>query len=143
MPQSDPDLKPGSVLHIKKYSSRGHPSKNKYVFVVGFVSETVIAGFLISSQLSYLQQETHKKEIVRIPHNATSFLRAESIIQCFEMERLSMESICQGFQDGSVTCCGRLGVKYLYNIRKVVEGSRLLAQMDIESLLQILPTPRA
>jgi hypothetical protein len=45
------DLSPGSVLHIKDYSSRGHPAKNKYLVIIGFVSETVAIGFLISSQV--------------------------------------------------------------------------------------------
>jgi len=67
------DLTPGAVLHIKGFSSRGHPAKNKYLLILGCVSESEVLGFLISSQLGYLRQESHKKEVVRIPDRATAF----------------------------------------------------------------------
>jgi hypothetical protein len=80
-PQSEPDLTPGTVLHIKGYSSRGHPAKDKYLVLIGCCSESVVLGFLISSQLRYLEQESHRSEVVRVPHNATTFIRFETIIQ--------------------------------------------------------------
>jgi hypothetical protein len=133
------DLSPGSVLHIKDFSSRGHPAKNKYVVIIGSTSEAIAVGFLISSQLAYLTQEPHRNEVVRIPHNATTFLRAESIIQCFEMEYLSAESLTDGFDEGSVRRVGKLLPKYLHRIRIAVEGSYLLPQRDIEIALRLLP----
>jgi hypothetical protein len=140
MPPVKLDLSPGSVLHIKEFSSRGHPPKNKYVLIIGSHSDSVIAlGFLISSQLHYLQLETHKQEIVRVPDRATSFLRRESIIQCFELERLSVSELRAGAERGRVTHEGRLTARYLHKVRECVEKSRLLAQEDIDLALNVLP----
>lgn len=141
MPQDKIDLRPGSVLHIKNFSSRGHPPKNKYLIIAGQLTESEVLGFLISSQLGYLSQESHKREVVRIPDGATSFLRSESIIQCFELEYLSISSLCYGFEQGAVTNAGRLYARYLHKIREVVRGSRLLSQLDIERALRVLPSP--
>lgn len=141
-PQNNLDLRSGTVLHIKDYSSRGHPSKNKYLVIIGLSTENVVIAFLISSQLAYLKQESHRTEVVRIPHNATTFFRSESIIQCFEMERLPVDSLCEAFENGRVSCVGRLATKYLHQIREVVECSNLLSQEDIETALRILPTAR-
>jgi hypothetical protein len=139
-PQNSLDFRPGTVLHIKDYSSRGHPPRNKYVVVIGLATDNVALGFLISSQLGYLERDTHRSEVVRIPHNATTFIRVESIIQCFEMERLLVDSLCEGFENGRVTCPGRLKTKYLHRIREVVQASNLLPQEDIEIALRLLPT---
>jgi hypothetical protein len=133
------DLTPGAVLHIKGFSSSGHPAKNKYLLILGGIGESEVLGFLISSQLGYLKQESHKKEVVRIPDRATAFLRSESIIQCFELECLSIGSLCDGFERGLVTNEGRLPTRYLHKIREVVAESRLLPQIDIERVLRILP----
>jgi hypothetical protein len=139
MSQDRIDLNPGSVLHIKGYASRGHPPKNKYILVIGQFTESEVLGFLISSQLGYLRQESHKREVVRIPDKATAFLPFESIIQCFELEYLHISSLCEGFEDGAITNMGRLSPRYLYKIREVVKESRLLAQNDIERILRVLP----
>ena len=73
MPPNRIDLRAGNVLHIRGFSSRGHPPKDKYVLIIGqkFVSEAL--GFLISSQLAYLKQEVYKNEVVKVPHNSTAF----------------------------------------------------------------------
>lgn len=139
-PRNRLDLSPGTVLHVKDYSSRGHPQKSKYLIVIGFATETVVLGFLISGQMGYLEQESHREEVVRIPHNATAFIRSESIIQCFEMERLPLESLCDGFEDGRVSRPGKLSIKYLHRIRETVEGSKLLSQADIQAALRVLPS---
>lgn len=139
MPRDRVDLAPGAVLHIKDFSSRGHPAKNKYLLILGCTSESEVLGFLISSQLGYLEQESHKKEVVRIPDRATAFLRSESMIQCFELECLSIDSLCDGFERGLVTNSGRLSIRYLHKVREAVTESRLLPQIDIERALRILP----
>lgn len=133
------DLRQGSVLHIKGYTSRGHPEKDKFLLIIGQRTETEVLGFLISSQLGYLQRETHKREVVRIPDRATSFLRHESIIQCFELETLSIGNLCDGFDAGKVTHEGRLPIKYLHKIREAVRESRLLSQIDIDRAVRVLP----
>ena len=74
-----------------------------------------------------------------VPHNATAFLRVESIIQCFFMERLSVTSLCEGFDDGKITNAGKMPVKYLHRIREVVTESLLLRQYDIDDALRLLP----
>ena len=140
MSQDRVDLHPGSVLHIKGYTSRGHPRKNKYILILGQLTDSEVLGFLISSQLSYLQQESHKREVVRIPDRATAFLRSESIIQCFELEYLLVSNLCQGFEQGAITNEGRLPLRYLHKIRAVVQESYLLPQIDIERVLSVLPT---
>jgi hypothetical protein len=139
MPQDRVDLHPGSVLHIKGFTSRGHPAKNKYILILGCLTDSDVLGFLISSQLRYLDQESHKDEVVRIPDRATGFLRVESIIQCFELEYLSRLNLCSGFEEGTVSNAGRLPVRYLYKIREVVKGSRLLPQQSIEHVMKVLP----
>lgn len=102
-------------------------------------SDSEVLGFLISSQLRYLHQESHKNEVVRIPDRATAFLRAESIIQCFELECLSTGSLCDGFERRLVTNQGRLPARYLHKVRDTVTASRLLAQVDIDRALRVLP----
>ena len=139
MPRDRVDLTPGAVLHIQGFSSRGHPAKNKYLLILGCISESEVLGFLISSQLGYLGQESHRKEVVRVPDRATAFLRSESIIQCFELECLATGSLCDGFERGLVTNEGRLPVRYLHKVREAVTESRLLPQIDIERALRILP----
>jgi hypothetical protein len=133
------DYTSGSVLHVRGYSSRGHAPKNKYVLIIGQKSDSEVLGFLISSQLTYLTRESHKKEVIRVPHNATTFLKSESIIQCFEMERLSVTALCEGFADGSITHEGKIPIKYLHRIREVVSDSFLLVQRDIDDVLKLLP----
>ena len=133
------DLSPGSVLHVKDYSSRGHPAKNKYVLILGRLTDSEALGFLISSQLAYLAQDSHRAEVVRIPDRATAFLRYESIIQCFELEYLSIPELCDGFEQGNITNTGRLHVRYLHKVRDAVTESRLLSQTDIEAALKVLP----
>ena len=140
MPQGRVDLTPGAVLHIKGFSSRGHPAKNKYILILGCLTDSEVLGFLISSQLAYLKQESHKREVVRIPDKATAFLRFESIIQCFELEYLSLSALCDGFDQGTVTNVGRLAQRYLQKVREAVGESRLLSQLDIERALKILPS---
>jgi hypothetical protein len=139
--RNNPDFSPGTVLHIKGFSSRGHSPKDKYLILIGSCSEDTVLAFLISSQMSYLSQQSHKSEVVRIPHNATAFLRRESLIQCFEIERLSVEVLKDGIEAGDVTTCGKLPVKYLHMIRETVSKSNLLAQQDIEAALVVLPPP--
>jgi hypothetical protein len=139
MPPGKVDLSQGSVLHIKDFSSRGHPPKDKYLFVVGKCSESEVLGFLISTQLQYLKRDTHKREVISIPDKATAFLRCESIIQCFELERLNISALCDGFDQGRITNEGKLPAKYAHKIRDAVKESRLLPQIDIEAVLRILP----
>ena len=83
MPQGEIDLRRGSILHIKDFATRGHAKRHKFVLIIGKPTDSEVLGFLISSQLSYLQQDSHKKEVVRIPQNAMAVFRVESIIQCF------------------------------------------------------------
>jgi hypothetical protein len=139
MPPNKVDLSAGSVLHVRGFSSRGHLPKDKYILIIGQKSDSEVLGFLISSQLVYLKQKSHKNEVVRLPHNATGFLKVESIIQCFELERLAFTSLCEGFDDGKVSNSGKLPIKYLHKIREVVAESFLLAQRDIEEALRVLP----
>ncbi|SPF39773.1 hypothetical protein SBA4_2400007 [Candidatus Sulfopaludibacter sp. SbA4] len=119
MPPNRIDLSAGSVLHIRGFSSRGHPPKDKYIFIIGQKSDSEALGFLISSQLAYLRQEVYKNEVVKVPHNSTTFLRFESIIQCFTMERLSVTALCEGFENGSIGNAGKMPVRYLHRIREV------------------------
>ena len=139
MPPNKVDLSAGSVLHVRGFSSRGHLPKDKYVLIIGQKSDSEVLGFLISSQLVYLKREPHKNEVVKVPHNATAFLRAESIVQCFELERLAFTSLYEGFDDGRISNCGKLPIKYLHKIREVVMESFLLAQRDIDDALKVLP----
>lgn len=143
MSPGKPDLSQCSVLHIKDFCSRGHTPKNKYLLVIGQSSESEVLAFLISSQLSYLQRESHKNEVVRLPANATSFLPFQSIIQCFELERLSISSLYDGFERGGVTNKGKLPVRYAHKIREVVKESRLLTQLDIDLALRVLPPEKS
>jgi hypothetical protein len=89
-----------------------------------------------------LGQDDFKNEVVKVPYNATAFLRFESIIQCFCMERMSVTSLCEGFEDGRVHSAGKMPVKYLHRIREVVTESQLLAQCDIDDALKVLPKER-
>jgi hypothetical protein len=139
MPPNRVDLSAGSVLHVRGFSSRGHPPKDKYVLIIGQKSDSEVLGFLIASQLVYLKQEPHKNEVVKVPFNATAFLRAESIIQCLELERLAFISLCEGFDDGKISNSGKMPIKYLHKIREVVMESFLLAQRDIDDALKVLP----
>jgi hypothetical protein len=139
MPPNSVDLSAGSVLHIRGFSSRGHPAKDKYVLIIGQKSDSEALGLLISSQLTYLKHDTFKNEVVRVPHNATVFLSSESIIQCFTMERLSVTSLCEGFEDGKINNAGKMPVKYLHRIREVITTSQLLTQYDIDDGLRVLP----
>ncbi len=139
MPQDRLDLTQGSVLHIKAFSSRGHPEKDKFLFIIGRRTESEVLGFLISSQLAYLERDSHRNEVVRIPDRSTSFLRCESIIQCFELESLSVSRLQEGFDAGKVTHQGRLPTRYLYKVREIVSASRLLARVDIDEALRVLP----
>src|SRR6266566_2920893 len=118
MPPTRPDLSSGSVLHVRGFSSRGLPAKDKFVLIIGQRSDSEALGFLISSQLAYLKQDDFKNEVVRVAHNATGFLRVESIVQCFSLERLSVPSICKGIEDGKITVAGRMPARYLHKIRE-------------------------
>ena len=102
-------------------------------------SDSEALAFLISSQLHYLERESHRREVVRIPAGATTFLRVESIIQCFSLESLSVTDLCVGFEQGLVTNAGKLPVRYLHKVREVVVESRLLSQQDIERAVRVLP----
>jgi hypothetical protein len=86
-----------------------------------------------------LKQDAFKKEVVKVPHNAMAFLRLESIIQCFTMERLSVTSLCEGFEGGKIENMGRLPLKYLHRMREVVTESLLLAKYDIDDAVKVLP----
>src|SRR5258708_7506227 len=114
MPLDEIDLRRGSVLHIKDFSTRGHQKKNKYLLVLGRLTDSEILGFLISSQLAYLRQESHRNEVIRIPQNVTAFLPVESIIQCFELEYLLVEALGQAFDEGLIVNMGLLPVKYVH-----------------------------
>jgi hypothetical protein len=126
MPSGSVDLSQCSVLHIKGFASRGHPPKNKYLVVIGRCSESEVIGFLMSTQLHYLKRDTHKKEVISVPDRSTSFLSSESIIQCFQLERLAISVLCDEFDQGRVSNAGKLPVKYAHKIRDVVRDSRLL-----------------
>ena len=102
MPPDRVDLGPGAVLHIKGFASRGHPAKNKYILILGCLTDSEALGFLILSELWYLDLESHKAEVVRIPDRATGFLRVERLIQCIELEYLSRQSLCAGFDEETV-----------------------------------------
>ena len=133
------DLTPGSVLHIQDFSTRGHPAKNKYLLIIGPKSDSEALAFLISSQLKYLKVEPHKHEVVKIPHNATTFLQCESIIQCFSVEELTITDLIQGGESGKVKRVGRLQPKFLHQIREVVANSQLLSAYEIEAITKVLP----
>ncbi len=132
------DLPPAAVIHVEGYSSRGHPPKNKYLFIVGRESRTKLAAFLISSQQHWRASERHSREMVRIPQNATNFLRLESFIQCWALELLDVEDLRRRFGAGSVRIAGKLPIKYLYKVRDVVRQSYLLEQQDVETVLRIV-----
>jgi len=138
-PDDSVDLHPGAVLHIKNFSTRGHPQKNKYLLVIGCLGETEVLGFLIYSQLNYLQLPSQKREVVRIASYVTPFLHCESIIQCFELERLSRTALCEGYECGAIENEGRLPVRFLHLIRETVRASFLLTQEAIDIALKVLP----
>jgi hypothetical protein len=139
MSQDRVDLQPGSVLHIKRYTSRRHPEKDKYVLIIGKASDSEVLGFLISSQLGYLDQASHKREVVRIPDRATAFLRYESIIQCFELEHLPIGNLCEGFEQGDVTNQGRLPLRYLHKVRRQFTARAFWNRMRSTLALSVLP----
>jgi hypothetical protein len=118
----------------------GASRKKQYVLIIGQKSDSEALGFLISSQLAYLKADAFKNEVVKVPHNATAFLRLESIIQCFSIERMSVTSLCEGFEDGKINNAGKVPIKYLHRIREVITESQLLAQYDIDDALKVLPT---
>lgn len=133
----------GCVLHVAGFSSRGHTPRNKYILILGQVNDYTALGFLISSQLAYLGQDSHRVEVVRIPQGATGFLRYESIIQCFELEQLSIPDLSDGFDNGRVAVVGRIQTRYLHRIREAVTNSRLPTQRDIDAALSLLPEETA
>ena len=97
-----------------------------------------MAAFLISSQQHYRKRKEHSREMVRIPQNATNFLRLESFIQCWVLELLDVEALRRGFTDGSVVTVGKLRMRYLYKVRDVVRESYLLERQDIETVVRIV-----
>ena len=140
MPKDDSlDLAQGSVLHIKGFSTRGHPPKNKFCLILGSQnpSEEVLA-FLISSQAQYAEQPAFCDEIVAIAKGAVHFLSQESFIQCFVLERLDPEKLAAGFESGTVEHKGKLSKKYLYRVKEAVENSKLLTRQEIASVIQAL-----
>ena len=138
-PDDSVDLHQGAVVHIKNFSTRGHPQKNKFLLVIGCLGETEVLGFLISSQLHYLQAPSRKKEVVRIARSVTHFLSCDSIIQCFELERLSRAALCEGYERGDIQNKGRLPARFLHLIRETVSASFLLTQDAIDMALKVLP----
>ena len=138
MPRDSADLTPGSVLHIKGFSSRGHSPRNKYFLILGKQSESMALAFIVSSQLHYLQSNVYKKEVVRIPARATHFLSHESIIQCFVLEPLPVDKLSEDFETKLVTNEGRRPARYLHEIRAVVQNSMQLSREDIEQVLKVL-----
>ena len=131
-------LSPGTVIHIRRYSSRGHPPRNKYLFLIGPETRTTIAAFLVSSQQHWRESKEHAKEMVCIPNNATNFLSSESFIQCWVLERLDLDSLRRGFENGSVRAVGKLPLRYLYKVRDTARESYLLQQRDIEAVVRIV-----
>lgn len=139
MPKSsDLDISPGSVLHIKAFSTRGHPPKNKFCVVLGTEGPSTVLVFLISSQVQYRQQADFRDEIVAIPRDAVHFLSQESFIQCFTLEKLDVDKLRDGLERGMVDRRGRLDKKYLYKVRDAVKGSKLLSQQEIDLVLGVL-----
>jgi hypothetical protein len=75
-----------------------------------------------------------------VAKSVTSFLSCESIVQCFELERLSRTALCGGFECGDIENEGRLPVRFLHLIRETVSASFLLTQENIDLALKVLPT---
>ena len=140
MPKDDNlDLSQGSVLHIKSFSTRGHPPKNKFCLILGRENPSGdVLAFLISSQAQYAQQPAYRNEIVTIARGAVHFLSQESFIQCFTLERLDSEKLADGFDSGLVEHKGKLSKKYLYRVKETVEKSKLLTQQEIEVVMDSL-----
>ncbi len=137
------NLSQGSVLHIKGFSSRGHPPKNKYCLVLGVEQHSSVLVFLISSQQKYCEQASFRDELVTVPKGAVHFLSQESFIQCFTLEKLDKEKLDDAYTRGLVDHKGKLGTKYLYKIRDVVKNSKLLTQQEVESILETLNLPKS
>jgi len=143
VPKSKPlDLSSGSVLHIKDFSTRGHPPKNKYCLIIGEESAFIVLAFLLSSQRHYLEQATLCDELVVIPQAAVHFLPEESFIQCFTLEKLDKDKLSAGYETGGVDHKGKLGPKYLYKVRDAVKNSKVLTQEEIEMVLAALNLPK-
>jgi hypothetical protein len=141
VPADNLDLSQGSVLHIKGFSSRGHPPKNKFCLVLGTSEPSTVLAFLISSQPQYRQQAAFCNELATIPKGGVQFLSQESFVQCFTLERLDADKLVEGFSRGSVENKGKLGKKYLYKVRDVVKNSKLLTQDEIGAVLTVLSLP--
>lgn len=137
------DLSQGSVLHIKGFSTRGHPPKNKYCLVLGVEQHSSVLAFLISSQRKYCEQPSFRDELVTVPKGAVQFLPQESFIQCFTLEKLDKKNLDDGYTRDLVDHKGKLGTKYLYKIRDVVKNSKLLTQQEIQSILGTLNLPKS
>lgn len=137
------DLSQGSVLHIKGFSTRGHPPKNKYCLVLGVEQHSSVLVFLISSQQKYREHPSFRDELVTVPKGAVHFLPQESFIQCFTLEKLDKEKLDDGYSRGLVDHKGKLGMKYLYKIRDAVKNSKLLTQQEVQSVLEILNLPKS
>ena len=140
MPKDDSlDLSQGSVLHVKGFSTRGHPPKNKFCVILGKENPSgKILAFLISSQAQYAEQSEFCNEIVTIANGAVHFLSQESFIQCFSLERLDSEKLADGYERGAIQHKGKISKKYLYRIKETVKNSKLLTQQEIESVIQTL-----
>ncbi len=143
MPINDSlDLSHGSVLHIKGFSTRGHPPRNKFCVILGRENPSgEVLAFLISSQPQYAKQSAYCNEIVTIPKGAVHYLPQESFIQCFVLERLDPEKLADEFDSGAIDQKGKLPTKYLYRIKASVEKSKLLTQQEIDSVIHVLALP--
>lgn len=143
MPKSENlDISRGSVLHIKGFSTRGHPPKNKFCLILGKETPSgEVLAFLISSQSQYAEQSAYRNEIVTIARDAVHFLSQVSFVQCFTLERLDHEKLTNGFESGVVEHRGKLSKKYLYRIKETVKNSNLLTQQDIDAAIRVLALP--
>jgi hypothetical protein len=82
--------------------------------------------------------DSHKDEVVRVPINSTTFLSKESIVQCFELERLSIDILNEDFKFGKVKRRGKLSGQFVNKIKKTVEKSKLLTGREIEAALSVI-----
>jgi hypothetical protein len=100
------------------------------LFVVGPETPAVLLAFLISAQSRWMNSEAHKRESVVIPVGTSRFLKRESFIQCWELERLDMDTVRAGIERNTIECCGSLPKRFLQSVRKAVDDPYLLESAD-------------
>jgi hypothetical protein len=100
------------------------------LFVVGPETPSVLLAFLISAQDRWMNSDAHKRETVVVPNGTAPFLRRESFIQCWVLERLDLDALRAGMQRNTVEYCGNLPRRFLQTVREVVDDPYLLESGD-------------